>query len=196
MSVIGVFVVVSTYGFAIKSTYDEDKNGSLLFLKGLPISDTDIVLGKFVSTLFVTALVEVLLALVAVVGECFIVPKFGPQAPVGLSGDMTSILRSSLYTIAAFSGVSVIMAGIYLSMFFCLGYGKAQAYNRFVMLGLFASAFAGGSIISRSLPEAEIWLMKLGQSTEVPLVVGLAGLAVYLAGCLISIMRVRSRDWS
>ena len=136
------------------ATSDEDKNGSLLFLKGLPISDTDIVLSKFVSTFAVTVLIMAFLGFVALLGEWFIVLRLGPEVPIVPSSDITTLLRGSLYTMAALFGVSMIMLAIYLSMFFCLGYAKAEAYNRFVMLGIFAVVFAGTSVISRSVPGA------------------------------------------
>jgi len=47
------YVMISTYGFAVRSTYDEDKSGAYLFLKSLPLSDAAIVASKFLSVLAV-----------------------------------------------------------------------------------------------------------------------------------------------
>jgi ABC-type transport system involved in multi-copper enzyme maturation permease subunit len=78
------YVMVSTYGFAVRSTYDEDKSGAYLFLKSLPLSDAAIVTSKFVSVLAVSVLLVIFFNVTAVLGAYLaslgIIPGLGSSA--------------------------------------------------------------------------------------------------------------------
>lgn len=195
-SILAMMMVFAVYGFAIRSTYDEEKNGALLFLKGLPLSDTAIVSSKFLSTLAVAVVLAVFFQGVAVFAEVFVRPRFAPGASAGSPVDLAMLLRGSLANISIVLAVVLVLTGVYLTMFFWMGYARASAYHRFVMLGVFAFVSAGASAIQRLSPEPPVWLAALWQSRWVPPLVLAAGLSIYALGCAVSVARVRVKDWS
>lgn len=196
-AVIALQMTVSAYGFAIRSTYDEDKNGALLFLKGLPLSDAAIVASKFLSTLAVAIGFAVFFGGVAAIGQGII----GPRSGLGMSGapgggtDAGALLEP-LISVATLFGVLMVILGVYLAMFFWLGYARAAAYNRVVMLGVFAAVMAGSTVLQRLNVQPPAWIGGLEHSLRVPSLVAAAGLVIYALSCAVSIASVRARDWS
>ncbi|MGE5594301.1 MAG: ABC-2 transporter permease [Betaproteobacteria bacterium] len=195
-AVIALQMTLSVYGFAIRSTYDDDKNGALLFLKGLPLSDAAIVASKFVSTFIVAVGFAVFSGGLAVVAEGFIGPSVGIGAPVGAPQGVSGLVVETFISVAAFFGLLLVLVAVYLAMFFCLGYARAAAYNRIVMLGVFAVVMAASAVLQRAQVRAPDWLGALGRSWAAPLVVACAGIVVYAVGCAASIWWVQRRDWS
>ncbi len=194
-SVLGMMAVFSTYGYAVRSTYDEDKNGAMLFLKSLPLSDAAIVVSKYVSTFLVSVVLGAFFLAVAVVGEGFVAPRLGFGTPGGIP-DAWAYVGGVLAESGVIFGLVLVMLSVYLTMFFCLGYARAAAYNRFVMLGLFAVLFGGLSVAQKLHPTPPAWVVALGQSSWVPGMAAGGGLALYWLGCLVSVLMVRARDWS
>lgn len=195
-AVIALQMTLSVYGFAIRSTYDDDKSRALLFLKGLPLSDAAIVASKFVSTFIVAVIFAVFSGGLAVVAQGVIAPRVGMGAALGASRVTSSLVLGTFLSVASFFGVLLVILAVYLAMFFCLGYARAAAYNRIVMLGIFAMAMAASAVLGRAHVQAPAWAVTLGRSMAVPLLVAGAGLALYVVGCVVSIGRVGARDWS
>ncbi len=195
-SIIAFYMIVSAYGFAIRSTYDEDKSGAYLFLKGLPLSDTAIVASKFVSVLVAAVVLGALFGVIAIIGQGIIAPRIGLGGSAVTAGDLGALLREMLGPAAMLFGIVMVICGVYLAMFFCLGYARASAYNRIVMLGVFAAVMAGSTILRRVQVQPPAWIGALGQSLMAPLLVAAAGLVIYALSCVVSIAWVRVRDWS
>jgi len=195
-SILATMMLFSVYGYAVRSTYDEDKNGALLFLKGLPLSDTAIVCSKYLSTLVVAVFLGVFFQGLAALSEGVIAPGLGLGPAAKACVDTGTLLRNSLGNAAIAFGVTMVMLSIYLTMFFCMGYARAAAYNRFVMLGLFAFVFAAASVVQRLSPEPPGWVIALGQSPWTPLLAAAVGLGIYALGCVASVMRVHTKDWT
>ncbi len=195
-SVLSTMAVFSAYGYAIRSTYDEDKNGAILFLKGLPLSDTAIVASKYLSALAVSALLMAFFSGFAALGEGVIAPRLGLGPAARIAVDMNARLRASAREAAMIFAVIMVMLSVYLTMFFCVGYARAAAYNRFVMLGIFAFVFAGISAWQRVSPQPPGWALAFWGSSGLPALAALAGLGVYALGFVISVIRVRAKDWS
>ena len=194
-AVIALQMTVSAYGFAIRSTYDEDKNGALLFLKGLPLSDAAIVVSKFLSTLAVAIGFAAFFGGLAFFGQGFIAPRIGLGTP-GAPGGGARALLEPLIGVATLFGVLMVILGVYLAMFFWLGYARAAAYNRVVMLGVFAAVMAGSTVLQRLNVQPPAWIGGLEHSLRVPSLVAAAGLVIYALSCAVSIASVRARDWS
>ncbi|NPV81586.1 MAG: hypothetical protein HPY52_15210 [Firmicutes bacterium] len=202
-SIIGMYMLVSAYGFAVRSTYDEDKNGSYIFLKGLPISDMTIVLGKFLSVFAASMIFALVFGVVGIIEQGIIASEFGPGTNEALLRDPGAFLREFLRTLAILYGLVLIISGVYLAMFFCLGYARATAYNRFIMISIAAFTAIGVAMIQKphGAPPAwavafAAWIESLGQSSLLPLLVIGAGLIIYILCWAISVARVRTRDWS
>jgi hypothetical protein len=195
-AVVALQMTLSVYGYAIRSTYDEDKNRALLFLKGLPLSDAAIVTSKFLSTFMVAVVFAVFSGGLAVVAQGIIAPRVGTWAAPGDAVVTSSLVLGSFLSVASFFGVLLVVLAVYLAMFFCLGYARAAAYNRMVMLGVFAVAMAVSAAIGRAQVQAPAWAATLGRSVWLPLLVAGAGIVLYVAGCLVSIGWVRAHDWS
>lgn len=195
-AVVALQMTLSVYGFAVKSTYDDDKHGALLFLKGLPLSDAAIVVSKFVSTFVVAVGFAVFSWGLCVVAEGFLGPSLRLGAAAGAPQGLSGLAWQILLSVAAFFGALLVVMAVYLAMFFCLGYARAAAYNRVVMLGLFAVIMAASAVFQRAHVQPPEWAQALGRSWAAPLLAVCAGLAVYAAGCAASLWWVRRRDWS
>lgn len=191
-SMVGMFILLAGYSFAVNATYSEEKNHTFLFLKGLPLSDEAIVGSKFVSVATAILASAVFFGSIAIIA--------------GVVSGRGAVDRESLeqiaWLIAAVLGFSLVFNGVYLAMFFVAGFSKASTYIRWVFMAIFAIAMGGAAAMSRFFPNFGKWLERVTASgppswfVYLPLAILAAGIAVYLVCYAISITRVRSRDWA
>ncbi len=193
------YVMVSTYGFAVRSTYDEDKSGAYLFLKSLPLSDAAIVTSKFVSVLAVSVLLVIFFNVTAVLGAYLaslgIIPGLGSSAASPGTVDVAAVLLQNAAPFAMVFSMAVVVTGAYLVMFFWAGFAKASTYSRAILLAIFVLVMVGAGAAGRS-PAIQNLARIIETSSWVPAMSVFLSLAVYWVCCAASVFRVRSKDWS
>lgn len=193
------YVMISTYGFAVRSTYDEDKSSAYLFLKSLPLSDAAIVTSKFASVLAVSVLLVIFFNVTAVLGSYLatlgIIPGFGSSAASPGIVDVTGVLLQNATSFAMVFSMAVVVTGAYLVMFFWAGFAKASTYSRAILLGIFVLVMLGVGVAGRS-PAVQNLVRMIEASSWVPALSVVVSLAVYWACCAASILRVKAKDWS
>lgn len=191
-SMVGMFVLLAGYSFAINATYSEEKNHTFLFLKGLPLSDEAIVGSKFLSVGGAILASAVFFGSIAIVAG----------AISGRGAVDRESLKQTAWLIATMMGLSLVFNGVYLAMFFVAGFSKASTYIRWVFMAILVVTMGGAAAMSRLFPSAGEWLERATASgpppwfVYLPLAIFAAGIAVYLICYEISIARVRSRDWA
>jgi len=197
--IFAAYVMISTYGFAIRSTYDEDKSGAYLFLKSLPLSDGAIVTSKFTSVLTVSVLLVIFFSITAMLGGYLssleIIPGFGSAVASPGTFDMGVFLGEIGPSFAMVFSMAVLVTGAYLVMFFWAGFAKASTYSRAILLGIFVLVMLGAGVAGRS-PAIQNLARMIETSSWVPAISVIIGLAVYWVCCAASILRVKAKDWS
>lgn len=189
---VGMFILLAGYSFAVNATYSEEKNHTFLFLKGLPLSDEAIVGSKFVSVAAAILASAVFFGSIAIIAG----------AVSGLGAVDRESLKQTAWLVATMMGLSLVFNGVYLAMFFVAGFSKASTYIRWVFMSIFVVTMGGAAVMSRLFPNLGKWLEKATASgpppwfAYLPLAIFAAGIAVYLICYVISIVRVRSRDWA
>jgi len=193
------YVMISTYGFAVRSTYDEDKSGAYLFLKSLPLSDAAIVTSKFASVLAVSVLLVIFFNITAVLGAYLassgIIPGFSSAVAAPGAFDITAFLGEIATSFAMVFSMAVVVTGAYLVMFFWAGFAKASTYSRAILLAIFVLVMLGVGAAGRS-PQIQNLIRIIETSSWVPAVSVIISLAVYWVCCAASILRVKAKDWS
>ncbi|HXL04103.1 MAG: ABC-2 transporter permease [Firmicutes bacterium] len=199
VSIFGAYIMISTYGFATRSTYDEDKSGAYLFLKSLPLSDGAIVTSKFVSVLVVSVLFVIFFNIIAVLGGYLassgIISSLGSAAAAPRTFDVAAFLREITLSFAIVFSMAIIVAGAYLVMFFWAGFAKANTYSRAILLAIFLFVTLGVAVAGR-LPAVQSFIQIIETSSWVPAISIIISLAVYWVCCAVSISRVKAKDWS
>lgn len=193
------YVMISTYGFAVRSTYDEDKSGAYLFLKSLPLSDAAIVTSKFASVLAVSVLLVIFFNVTAVFGAYLA----SSGMTLGLGSAITSpgtvgvpaVLLQNATSFAMVFSMAVVVTGAYLVMFFWAGFAKASTYSRAILLAIFVLVMLAVGAAGR-LPAIQNIARIIETSPWVPVVSVIISLAVYWICCAASILRVKAKDWS
>lgn len=197
--VFAAYVMISTYGFAIRSTYDEDKSGAYLFLKSLPLSDGAIVTSKFSSIFTVSVLLVIFFNVTAVFGAYLsssgIIPGLGSAVATPRAFDVATFLGELVPSFAIVFSMALLVTGAYLVMFFWAGFAKASTYSRAILLAIFVLVMLGAGVAGRS-PAVQSVARMIETSMWVPAVCVIISLAVYWACCAASIARVRAKDWS
>jgi hypothetical protein len=193
------YVMISTYGFAVRSTYDEDKSSAYLFLKSLPLSDAAIVTSKFASVLAVSILLVIFFNVTAVLGAYLassgIIPGFGSAVAGPRVFDIAAFLKEIAPSFAMVFSMAVLVTGAYLVMFFWAGFAKASTYSRAILLGIFVLVMLGVGVAGR-LPAVQNLARMIETSSWVPAMSVIISLAVYWACCAASVLRVKAKDWS
>lgn len=185
-AIFSAYVMVSTYGFAIRSTYDEDKSGAYLFLKSLPLSDSSIVTAKFLSVLTAAVISVVFFNAAAVFGSAISTPG---------ALNVAAILGKNIPVFAIVFSVAMVFAGIYLVMFFWAGFAKASTYSRALLLVIFVVVMLGSGFMERS-PVVQNSMKMIEMGPWIPAISIVISLAVYGLCCFMSILRVKAKDWS
>ena len=193
------YVMISTYGFALRSTYDEDKSGAYLFLKSLPLSDAAIVTSKFVSVFAVSVILVIFFNITAVFGAYLassgIIPGFGPAVGTPGTVDVAAILGENAVSFAMVFSMAMVVTGVYLVMFFWVGFAKASAYSRAILFAIFALVMIGVGSAGRS-PAIQNLALTIETSSWVSVVSVVIGLVVYWICCAVSVLKVAMKDWS
>lgn len=193
------YVMISTYGFAVRSTYDEDKSGAYLFLKSLPLSDAAIVTSKFASVLTVSVLLVIFFNVTAVLGAYLaslgIIPGFGSSASSPGTVGVAAVLLQNATSFSMVFSMAVLVTGAYLVIFFWAGFAKASTYSRAILLGIFVLVMVGAGVAGRS-PAVQNLARMIETSSWVPAMSVIISLAVYWACCAASVLRVKAKDWS
>ncbi len=197
--IFAAYIMISTYGFAIRSTYDEDKSSAYLFLKSLPLSDGAIVTSKFLSVLTVSVLLIIFFNVTAVLGAYLassgIIPGLGSAVATPRTLDFAAFLGEVAPSFAMVFSMAVVVTGAYLVMFFWAGFAKASTYSRAILLAIFVLVMLGAGVAERS-PLVRNLARTIETSSWVQAMSVIIGLAVYWACCGASILKVRAKDWS
>jgi len=193
------YVMISTYGFAVRSTYDEDKSGAYLFLKSLPLSDAAIVASKFLSVLAVSVMLVIFFNITAVLGAYLgasgIVPGLGSSPAARGALDVMAVLRGNAVSFAIVFSFALIFVGIYLLIFFWAGFAKASTYSRAILLAVFVMVMIGAGAIGH-LPAVRNFVRFIETSSWLPAISVISSLGVYSILCALCIGRVKVKDWS
>ncbi len=137
-----VSIVAFTYMMIMTSCAYEDKNKADILLNSLPLKRSSIVLAKYLSVLVFFLMGTVAYAILTLV--------------ISISGIPIKPNPLSLESfVGGFAGVSL-LSGLFLPVFFKLGYIKSKIYN-FILFFVF---FFGVSALSEVLQKQEIAWMK------------------------------------
>ncbi|MDI6710712.1 MAG: ABC-2 transporter permease [Bacillota bacterium] len=178
--VIAVVAIVVTLNFVLRNGYIEDRNNALSFLSTLPIGPRVIVAAKYAST----ALAALGIAVFGVVAARM----------VALWGLPVVAAWSDLLLMGLISAaMALVLGGVYLLLFFRLGYAGAGTYTRIFIVVL---AFAAVALVKANgnQPLLPGMLKAMAALQPLPPVALLALAAAVWYGCSFALaVRVFSR---
>lgn len=171
--ILGLFILFSYVGgfglfylgvglmmLAMRLAYLEEKNNALLFLRTMPLKPAAIVLSKYLSVL-ILALVFAGLG----IAKLYLFHET----------DLENVL--SLLTVLS---TMLIFSGVFILLYFKMGYMKASTYFRVIFLSLFVLIFAGNSALDQFKPMLTRFFEAIPINLTSLLVAVLVILAIYL----------------
>lgn len=113
------YIIMLTFGYVTRSTYDDDRNKSFFFLRSLPIPPGQIVISKYISTL-----------LMAAAAYAFAVGGYLGMVSVGLATPDPFVVTQGL----VFLAIALLLMGSFLTAFFVWNYKQAMGSLRVLMM--------------------------------------------------------------